>query len=96
MVVNDRGELLAVRLTPGNVDDRTPVRDLCRALFGKLVADKGYISAKLATDLLAGDVELVMKLKKNMRAKLMPLWDRLLLRNRRFTARKTGVDRVCV
>ena len=29
LVVNDCGELLAMRLTPGNVDDRVPVRDLC-------------------------------------------------------------------
>ncbi|GAB5518627.1 MAG: IS982 family transposase [Rhodothermales bacterium] len=82
LVVNDRGELLAVRLTPGNVDDRVPVRDLCTDLLGKLVADKGYISAALAEDLLGGGVELITKTRKNMKAKLMRLWDRLLLRKR--------------
>jgi len=82
LIINDRGELLAVRLTPGNVDDRAPVRDLCRDLMGKLVADKGYISGPLAADLLDDGVELITKLKRNMKAKLMPLWDRLLLRKR--------------
>jgi transposase len=43
-VVNDRGELLACRLTPGNVDDRIPVPILCSSLFGKLLGDKGYLS----------------------------------------------------
>jgi hypothetical protein len=34
LVVNDRGEALAVRLTTGNVDDRRPVTRLARRLFG--------------------------------------------------------------
>lgn len=80
LVINDQGELLGVRLTPGNVDDRVPVRELCKDLFGKLIGDKGYISAALAADLLVGDVELVTKAKKNMKPRLLKLWDRLLLR----------------
>ena len=34
-------------LTPGTVDDRKPVPQMVRKLFGKLFADKGYISQKL-------------------------------------------------
>jgi len=45
LVVNDRGELLAFCLTPGNVDDRQPVPRLVRRLFskfcGKLFGDRG-------------------------------------------------------
>lgn len=44
MIVSDRGELLSLMLTPGNVDDRKPVPQLVEDLFGKLFADKGYIS----------------------------------------------------
>ena len=44
LVVNDCGELLALRLTPGNTDDRRPVPGLVKGLFGKLFGDKGYIS----------------------------------------------------
>jgi hypothetical protein len=36
LVINDRGELLSLRLTPGNVDDRRPVPELVKGLFGKL------------------------------------------------------------
>ena len=41
LVVNDRGELLAVDRTPGNVDDRHPIPSLVKTLFGQLCADKG-------------------------------------------------------
>jgi len=40
LVINDCGELLSVRLTPGNCDDRAPVPTLARELFGKLLAIK--------------------------------------------------------
>ena len=39
LVVNEYGELLNLQLTPGNVDDRKPVPDLLRFLFGKVFAD---------------------------------------------------------
>ena len=38
--VNDRGEILACRLTPGNIDDRKPLPYLAKTLFGKLCGDK--------------------------------------------------------
>jgi hypothetical protein len=47
LVVNDRGEILNVMLTPGNVDDRKLFPELVRNLFGKLVGDLGYISQPL-------------------------------------------------
>ena len=81
--VNDRGELLAFCLTPGNTDDRQPVPRLVRRLFGKLFGDKGYISQALAEQLLvAQGLHLITKLRKNMRNVLMPLSDKLLLRKR--------------
>jgi transposase len=83
LVVNDRGELLALCLTPGNVDDRRPVPRLARRLFGKLFGDKGYISAPLAQRLLVTHgLRLITKLRKNMRQQLLEFSDRLLLRKR--------------
>ena len=83
LVVNDRGELLAFCLTPGNLDDRKPVSRLVQRLFGRLFGDKGYISAPLAEQLfLAQGLRLITKLRKNMRNRLLPLADRLLLRKR--------------
>ncbi len=83
VVVNDRGELLECMLTPGNVDDRKPVSQLVKRLFGKLIGDKGYISRKLQAELRETfRVQLITKLRRNMKNQLMPLADRLLLRKR--------------
>jgi hypothetical protein len=35
------GELLAFKLTPGNVDDRKPVPEMAQELFGKLFGARG-------------------------------------------------------
>lgn len=82
LVVNDLGELLAIRLTTGNVDDRVPVPEMMRGLFGKLFGDRGYISQKLFELLFGQGVEMVTKIKKNMKNKLMSLFDKLMLRKR--------------
>ena len=82
LVVNDRGELLACRLTPGNTDDRTPVPRLVERLWGKLFGDKGYLSQPLTEQLLERGVHLITKLKSNMRNRLILLLDKLLLRKR--------------
>ena len=83
LVVNDRGELLALCLTPGNTDDRRPLPRLARRLFGKRFGDKGYIWAPLAERLLLTQgLRLITKLRKNMRQQLLEFSDRLLLRKR--------------
>jgi Transposase DDE domain len=82
LVVNDCGELLAFYVTPGNVDDRQPVPRLAQRLFGKLFGDKGYISQPLADQLLAQDVQLITGLRKNMKNRLLLLFDKLMLRKR--------------
>jgi hypothetical protein len=82
LVVNDRGELLAFRITPGNVDDREPVPELTQGLTGKLIGDRGYISSQLFHILWERGLHLVTKIRKNMHNKLMPLVDKLLLRKR--------------
>jgi hypothetical protein len=81
-VINEEGALLAFRLTPGNVDDRVPVPDLTEGLWGKLFGDRGYISQELFERLQQSGVQLITKLKRRMKNKLMPLLDKLLLRKR--------------
>jgi hypothetical protein len=82
LVINDRGELLALRLTPGNCDDRRPVPELVGGLFGKLFGDKGYVSQPLFEALYDEGVQLVTKLKRGMKNRLMPLFDKIMLRKR--------------
>jgi Transposase DDE domain len=82
LVINDCGELLSLRLTPGNTDDRCPVPELVKGLFGKLFGDKGYVSQPLFETLYDEGVQLVTKLKRGMRNRLMPLFDKIMLRKR--------------
>ena len=82
LAVNDRGDLLACCLTPGNVDDRTPVPQMVKRLRGKLFADRGYISAPLTQALFEQGLHLLTRQRKNMKNQLMHLSDKLLLRKR--------------
>ena len=61
LVINDQGELLAVEVTAGNVDDREPVPELTRSLFGKLCGDLGYLSQPLFEQLWEQGVQLITK-----------------------------------
>jgi hypothetical protein len=84
LVCNERGELLSFYLTKGNVDDRNPkhIKSLCEKLFGKMFADKGYISQILWQMLFEDGIQLITKLKKNMKGHIMSLSDKILLRKR--------------
>ena len=82
LVINDRGELLSLRLTPGNTDDRRPVPELVKGLFGKLFGDKGYVSQPLFEALYDEGVQLVTRLKTRMKNRLLPLLDKIMLRKR--------------
>jgi len=83
LVVNERGELLNLTLTPGNVDDRRPVPELLQGLFGKVFADRGYVSHKLASQLLEKfGIQFFAKPRRNMKNCLMRLQDKFLSRKR--------------
>jgi hypothetical protein len=82
LIMNERGELLAFKLTAGNVDDRKPVPDLAQDLFGKLFGDRGYISQALFEKLFEQGLQLITRYKKNMKQKLVRLMDKILLRKR--------------
>ena len=55
---------------------------LAKHLFGKLFGDKGYLSQAAFEHLFQQGVHLITKLKSNMKNRLMPLSDKLLLRKR--------------
>jgi hypothetical protein len=82
LIVNERGELSTFYLTAGNIDDRQPVPHLTKALWGKLFGDKGYISQTLFEALFQRGLQLITSLRKNMKPRVVPLMDKLLLRKR--------------
>ena len=84
LACNDRGEIIAFVLTGANVSDKNPevFKVLAKRLYGKLFADKGYISQKLFDFLFEDGIQLVTGLRVNMKNKLMPFYDRMMLRKR--------------
>jgi hypothetical protein len=80
--VNTVGELLSFAVTNGNVDDRVPVKKLCRNVFGKLFADKGYLGKKLFVDLMGQNIQLITNIKSNMKQQFISLQNKILLRKR--------------
>lgn len=82
IAINHRGELLSMKVTAGNVDDRKPVAFLCRHLFGRVYADKGYIARWLVERLRQQQVEFITKVRKNMKPVERSRFDQALLRRR--------------
>ena len=84
LICNECGELLNFMITPGDIDDRKPLeyKSFVEFIYGKLVGDKGYISKVLFQRLFVDGIQLITKLKSNMKGALMSLSDKLLLRKR--------------
>ena len=71
-------------ITPGDIDDRKPLeyKAFIDFIYGKLFGDKGYISKNLFQRLFVDGIQLITKLKSNMKGALMSVSDRLLLRKK--------------
>ncbi len=84
LIVNEKGDLLSFYLTKGNTDDRNPkvIQTMTQQLFGKLFGDKGYLSKALFDSLFADGIQLITRLRKNMKGHIMSLSDKILLRKR--------------
>lgn len=83
LVINDKGEILNFAITQANVDDREPLKNevFLKAVFGKLFADKGYISEKLAHILFVNDIQLITSIRNNMNNSLMTMNDKRSISN---------------
>ena len=84
LICNEKGEVLNFIITPGDVDDRKPLeyKAFVEFIYGKLVGDKGYIGKNLFQRLFVDGIQLITKLKSNMKGALMSVSDKLLLRKR--------------
>ena len=69
-------------ITPGNVDDRKQLeyKAFVEFIYGKLVGDKGYIGKNMFQRLFVDGIQLITKLKSNMKGALMSVSDKLFLR----------------
>lgn len=82
LVINDKGQIISIKITKGNIDDREPVEELLKNLKGSTYADKGYIKHNLFLKLLAKGLRFIYGIRSNMKNYLMPVKDKILLRKR--------------
>ena len=84
IICNERGEIVNFQVTKGNVDDRQVLKDkeIIKNIKGKLLGDRGYVSRELTQELYKSGIQLITKLKSNMKNILMDRKDKLLLKHR--------------
>ena len=84
LIINDKGGILNFMFTPGNVDDREPLysESFIENVRGKLCGDKGYIGKQLFEFLFMNGIQIITKVKNNMRNSLMSVSDKIMLRKR--------------
>lgn len=83
LVINHKGEIMAVKITKASIDDRAPLKEgWLGYLKGKLFGDKGYIGLEVFQKLYKGGLKIVTGFKKNMKNILMDLADKTTLGKR--------------
>lgn len=83
LVTNDRGELLAFKITKGNRSDSSEASSLLKSLDCLAFGDKGYIGKKLFEELLSNGLKLITRKRKNMKEKLdLSQYEKQLLNQR--------------
>lgn len=73
IIIDTKGQITSLSFTKGNCDDRVPVMKLIQGMSGKLFGDKGYIKKELTEELSKHGIALITPLKKNMKARFLPI-----------------------
>ena len=79
LVINEQGEILDVELTPGNTDDRRPLPKFAEGLHGISMRIGGISPKDLREQLRAQGINLVYKVRKNMKPLDLSVCDEVLL-----------------
>lgn len=85
LIVNEKGELISLQITSGNVADNNHdlLRTLLKNTHGKIFGDKGYrVKQDFFEELFNNGNALFAKFKKNMKNKLVQFGDKIFLRGR--------------
>jgi len=91
LVVNLKGQIMALQISPGNMDDRKALTEISKKLRGKCFADKGYVGKDIFYTLWERGLHLVTGIRKNMKQILMPYNDKIMLRKRSIIETIFGV-----
>ena len=82
LILNHKGEIMAIKITPGNTDARKALKEMVKTLQGKCYADRGYVGKDIFQTLWEKGLHLITGIRKNMKQYLMPYIDKVLLRKR--------------
>jgi hypothetical protein len=84
MIINDKSEIVAIKITKGTTDDRKAFEEMAikKDLKGKVYADKGYISKDLFARLYNKGLMLITGIKRDMKNHLIPILDKIFHRKR--------------
>lgn len=84
MIINGSGEILSFCVTSGNTSDINEeiIEKMTKNIYGKLIGDKGYISAKIFRKLFENNITLITKVRSNMKNRLIMMEDAAFLKKR--------------
>lgn len=83
LVINNRGQLMAFKITRGNCHDSKQAVPLLKKFKGLAFGDKGYLGNKIFEELIAGGLKLITRSRKNMKNKpLISRYEKQLLNQR--------------
>ena len=83
LITNEIGEIIDFMITPGNIADNNEelLRKLFKNIKGKVFGDKGYLT-KIFQELLQNGVQLITKVRKNMKTVLVTMENKFYLNKR--------------
>ena len=82
LVINDRGELIAFKMTSGKQNDAKSGESIMENLKGLMFGDKGYIGKNLFSRLLDNGLKLITRGRKNMKERIYSPFEKQLLDKR--------------
>lgn len=83
IVINDKGELCAFKITRGNRSDSKEAGSLLKTLQGLAFGDKGYLGKKLFEELFSSGLKLITRKRKNMKeTMILSAYEKQLLNQR--------------
>ncbi|KJW07265.1 transposase DDE domain protein [Orientia tsutsugamushi str. UT144] len=82
LIINNKGEIMSVKITKGNKSDLSVASIISKVLSGKLFGDKAYISKELFHQLFSNGLRLFTNLRKDMQTYLLDINDNAFIKNK--------------
>lgn len=82
VVINERGDLVAFKITQGHQHDSQEALSLLKPLEGLAFGDKGYLGKKIFEELMKSGLKLITRKRKNMKPDQLSDYEQQLLNHR--------------